>query len=252
MRSALECEMSRSCQSATFSSPTPAAARTTRASPEMRSATTLRRSGWTPELFPKGARVTIKGAPDRREPTACYVSTLVFPDGSTLDRYGQRTPPTRVEAGPRQTRLANGDLNLAGLWAAEQLVMADPRGVDGALVPLSEALANGDDPADDAPGRQPGASLMSPEAASRLFTARIQLTEAGQAAATAFANEPNPAMRCEPIGIVMDWSYDSPVNRITQDEPVRLIGNGLGLREEAHDNTQRLVHAVALLEGINA
>ena len=41
-------------------------------------------------------------------------------------------------------------------------------------------------------------------------------------------------------------------HRITQDKPVRLIGNGLGLREEAHDNAQRLVHAVALLEGINA
>jgi hypothetical protein len=98
--------------------------------------------------------------------------------------------------------------------------MADPRGVDGALVPLSDAPAddNGVDPADAAPGRRPGASLMSPEAASRLFTARVPLTEAGQAAATAFAAQPNPAMRCEPIGIVMDWTYDSPVNRITQNE----------------------------------
>src|SRR5205809_963884 len=34
-----ECEMSRSCQSGTFSSPTCAAARTTRARPEIRSAT---------------------------------------------------------------------------------------------------------------------------------------------------------------------------------------------------------------------
>jgi hypothetical protein len=25
-------------------------------------------------------------------------------------------------------------------------------------------------------------------------------------------------MRCEPIGILQDWSYDGPVNRITQDE----------------------------------
>ena len=51
-RSALECEMSRSCQSATFSSPTVAAARTTRASPEMRSATTgLRLCGIAEEPF---------------------------------------------------------------------------------------------------------------------------------------------------------------------------------------------------------
>jgi hypothetical protein len=44
-RSALECEMSRSCQSATFSSPTAAAARTTRASPQSRSATLVRHRG---------------------------------------------------------------------------------------------------------------------------------------------------------------------------------------------------------------
>jgi hypothetical protein len=60
--------------------------------------------------------------------------------------------------------------------------------------------------------------LISGEAASRLFTGRVPLTEAGQAAAAAVAGQPNPAMRCEPIGILMDWSYDSPVNRITQDE----------------------------------
>ena len=108
---------------------------------EMRSATTLRRSGWAPELFPVGGQVTIKGSPDRNEPTACYVSTLVFADGSSLDRYGQRTPPVGVETGPRAARLANGNPNIAGLWAAEQIVMADPRGVNGALVPLSEAQA---------------------------------------------------------------------------------------------------------------
>jgi hypothetical protein len=169
-------------------------------------------------MFPVGSRVTITGSPDRNDPAACYVSTVVFADGSSIDRYGQRTPPVAVEVTQRALRLGNGDPNIAGLWAAEQLVMADPRGVDGALVPLSTAIANGDDAADDAPGRAPGAALMSPEAASRLFSGRVPLTEAGQAAATAFAGETNPAMRCEPIGIVMDWSYDSPVNRITQDE----------------------------------
>ena len=40
MRSADECEMSRSCQRATFSNPASAAARTTRARPQMRSAVT--------------------------------------------------------------------------------------------------------------------------------------------------------------------------------------------------------------------
>jgi hypothetical protein len=63
---------------------------------EMRSATTLRRPGWTPQIFPVGGQVTIKGSPGRNEATACYVSTPVFADGSSIDRYGQRTPPVGV------------------------------------------------------------------------------------------------------------------------------------------------------------
>jgi hypothetical protein len=189
---------------------------------EMRSATTLRRSGWTPEMFPAGEKVTITGSPDRNDAAACYVGTVIFADGSSIDRYGQRTPPVAVESGPRAARLANGDPNIAGLWAAEQLVMADPRGVNGALVPLSEAQTDGGDAADSAaptaPGRRAGEPLFTPEAASRLFTGRVPLTEAGQAAEAAAAALANPAMRCEPISIVVDWSYDSPVNRITQDE----------------------------------
>ena len=52
MRSADECEMSRSCQSGTFSRPTTAAARTTRASPQIRSATFgLRLCGIADEPF---------------------------------------------------------------------------------------------------------------------------------------------------------------------------------------------------------
>jgi hypothetical protein len=145
---------------------------------EMRSATTLRRSGWTPEMFPVGGKVTITGSPDRNDAAACYVSTVVFADGSSIDRYGQRTPPVAVESAPRAARLANGDPNIAGLWAAEQLVMADPRGVNGALVPLSAAQTDDDDGAPGAPdapaapGRRAGPSHQSPEAASRLFTGR--------------------------------------------------------------------------------
>ena len=52
MRSADECEMSRSCQRATFSSPTSAFARTTRAIPQMRSAVIgLRLCGIADEPF---------------------------------------------------------------------------------------------------------------------------------------------------------------------------------------------------------
>ena len=59
---------------------------------ELRSATTLRRSGWTPEMFAAGTHITIQGSPDRAEKNACYVSTITFGDGTVLDRYGQRIP----------------------------------------------------------------------------------------------------------------------------------------------------------------
>jgi hypothetical protein len=98
--------------------------------------------------------------------------------------------------------------------------MADPRGVGGALVPLSEAQAAARTAPAPAAQERPTNIVpqFSPGAVAQLFIGRVPLTEAGQAAATAAAAQPNPSMRCEPIGILQDWSYDSPVNRITQDE----------------------------------
>jgi hypothetical protein len=190
---------------------------------EMRSATTLRRSGWTPEMFPNGTRVTITGSPDRNDPRACYVSTVIFADGSSIDRYGQRTPPVAAESGPRAARLPNGEPNISGEWGAEQLVMTDPRGQSGSLVPLSEASAA----ANAARGARDAAPpLIAGEAARRLFVARIALTEAGRQAAERLQQDVNPAMRCEPISVLVDWSYDSPVNRITQNPDTIVLEYG--------------------------
>ena len=33
-------------------------------------------------MFAAGTRITIQGSPDRTDPRACYVSTLIFADGS--------------------------------------------------------------------------------------------------------------------------------------------------------------------------
>src|SRR5688572_1702820 len=105
---------------------------------EMRSAVTLRRSGWTPDLLPVGKKVTITGSPDRDDPYSCYVSTVVFADGSRLDRYGQIAAPLAIAQRTRPEKLANGQPNISGDWAQEQVVMTDPRGQIGTLVPLSE------------------------------------------------------------------------------------------------------------------
>lgn len=174
---------------------------------EMRSATTLRRSGWSPDTFKRGEAVTITGAPDRNDPSSCYLSTVVFADGSSADRYGQlSSAPPRPVATQRPARLASGEPNLAGDWAPEQLVMTDPRGRGGALVPLSQADTF-----------EAGANTQ--ENARQYRTREVTLTPAGQQAADAFETynpQHNPRMRCETTSIIFDWPYDGAVNRITQ------------------------------------
>src|SRR5688572_29044006 len=141
---------------------------------EMRSATTLRRSGWSPEMFKQGEPVTITGSPDRNDPSSCYLSTIVFADGSSADRYGQlSTAPAPRVAAERPARLPSGEPSLSGDWAPEQLVMTDPRGRGGALVPLSQVEAF-----------EPGANTQ--ENARQYRTRDVTLTPAGQQAADAF------------------------------------------------------------------
>jgi hypothetical protein len=101
--------------------------------------------------------------------------------------------------------------------------MTDPRGQSGSLVPLSAAGA-----AANAAAAEPDAAppLIAGEAARRLFVARVALSEAGRQAAERMQQTVNPAMSCEPISVLVDWSYDSPVNRITQNADTILLEYG--------------------------
>jgi hypothetical protein len=189
---------------------------------ELRSATTLRRSGWTPEMFAAGTQIAIQGSPDRSEKNACYVSTIKFGDGTVLDRYGQRIPAT--PAAERVTRLPNGEPNLSGDWAAEQLVMTDPAGRDGTLVPLSRVgtFERGGVPEGQ---REIAGARGTPEAQTPRtgppggggFGGRpaVELTEAGQAAMQALPQLSRAERACAPGSIVSDWGGE-PVNRISQ------------------------------------
>jgi hypothetical protein len=102
---------------------------------EMRSVHVLRRSGWTKEQFPVGARIVIEASPDRADPTSCYLQTITFPDGTHMDRYGQYTKapqggvqevrgPVVVPKTKRELRRPTGEPNITGDWAAEQLAAA--------------------------------------------------------------------------------------------------------------------------------
>ena len=66
---------------------------------EMRSAHVLRRSGWTKDLFPVNSKVNITASPDRADPNSCYLQTILFENGSRMDRYGQyvKAPDGKVQ-----------------------------------------------------------------------------------------------------------------------------------------------------------
>src|SRR5688500_2385970 len=133
---------------------------------EMRSAHVLRRSGWEREMFRAGQRADITASPDRADPGSCYLQTIVLADGTRMDRYGQyvKAPagglkevrgPIRSANLNRPARRSTGEPNIAGDWAPEQFVMADPRGTGGGLGPVGRI------------GQAPAAQAAAPAAAAR-------------------------------------------------------------------------------------
>ncbi|HEY3518966.1 MAG TPA: DUF6152 family protein [Gammaproteobacteria bacterium] len=213
---------------------------------ELRSATTLRRSGWTPEMFAAGTKITIQGSPDRAEKNACYTSTVTFGDGTVLDRYGQRIPAQVTTQ--RAARLPSGEPNISGDWAAEQLVMTDPAGRDGTLVPLSRVgqFERGGVPEgqQEIPGARGTPQAQTPRTAppgggGGGFAGRpaVELTDAGKAAMAAAPQLSRAERSCAAGSIVSDWGGE-PVNRITQAAGTIRI-------EYGRNGRTRTVHMIA-------
>ena len=206
---------------------------------EMRGATVLRRSGWTEEMFPAGMPIRVLASPDRRDPTTCYLATVFFPDGRSVDRYGQLREPAAPQVAERPARLPNGDPNIAGDWAAEQRVMTDPRGQAGTLVPVSIAdeFEPGEVPGGGAgfPGARGTPLSMAEDPVDTYWNRRpsmMPLTEAGRAAIESLdlASADNPRLRCEPTNILFDWTFEMDVNRIIQSEDeIRLLYGSMGI-----------------------
>jgi hypothetical protein len=216
---------------------------------ELRGATVLRRSGWSPDMFKKGTRVRVTGAPDRFEPNTCYLGSAVFEDGTRVDRYGQISragAPTTAAAAERPLRLPNGRPNLAGEWAGEQRVLTDPRGISGAFLPLSVAreLEAGAVPEGTQafPGTRGTAVSKAENPVDEFWNKRPSirpLTAAGAKAMEGFdgASADNPRLRCEPTNILFDWTFESDVNRIVQhDDRIVLTYGSMGLERTIYLN----------------
>jgi hypothetical protein len=206
---------------------------------EMRSATALRRSGWSADMFTIGDTITVTGAPNRDDPNSCYVGTVTFADGSSIDRYGQRTPP---QAHPPIPRRPDGLPDFSGDWAAEQLLMTDPRGIVGALVPMSVAEQAEPGEVPDGARAFPGSRGADPSLKS-FSGVSVSLTEAGREAVAGYEDlnpETNPRMRCEATSVVFDWAFDTPIHRITQtDDTITIEYGQFGLVRTIHlDETE--------------
>jgi hypothetical protein len=209
---------------------------------ETRSAHTLRRSGWTPEMFKIGQPITIEGSPDRNDPQSCYLSTIILADGSRMDRYGQFVSPKAAAATAKARsrtfkRLPSGEPDISGDWAPEQLVMTDPRGRGGALVPLSTVgnFKPGEGRIGGGATRGGGAGRGGP----RLYGG-TELTELGTLQAAKFGTysvTDNPRMRCETTSVIFDWTFDGPVNRIIQNgRTIEILYGQMNLKRTIHLN----------------
>jgi hypothetical protein len=136
-----------------------------------------------------------------------------------------------VATSKRELKRPTGEPNISGDWAPEQLVMADPRGTGGGLVPLSSV---GDVKPGERPATGGGRRGAGPGTGPRRYGG-TELTELGEQQAANFKREDNPRFRCETTSIIFDWTFDGPVNRITQNKDTIVVQYGqMGLKRTIH------------------
>ena len=178
---------------------------------ELAARVALIRLGWTIDLFPVGRKVTIKGAPARREDNVCMLTSFVREDGveigrnDDVTRLGSTSPVTVASAtqpGSRPARLANGLPNLKGPWVAQ---FGPGRGRPGGPPGGPDGRPGGA----GGPGRGgPGGPGGRPEP-----------TAAGALAAEKYDQRfDDPAIKCNPANILFGWTHDQHVNEIVQKD----------------------------------
>jgi hypothetical protein len=191
---------------------------------EMRAATLIRRSGWSTDMFKVGAHVKIEGNPHRDDPEACYIENFTLDNEITMNRNDQISL-NEVDTSGRPLRLEDGQLNLNGDWAVEQLVLTvPPSGGNGSMIPksMSPDFAAGRITIDDVRATQPPRP-------------QTVYTDAGRAAADAFngrSPEDNPWFACKPTSFIRDWTADWPINQFrhyTTDAGEKVIDITYGL-----------------------
>ncbi|HEX5226343.1 MAG TPA: DUF6152 family protein [Bryobacteraceae bacterium] len=208
---------------------------------EMRSVHVLRRSGWTKENFPVGQMITVEASPNKTDPDSCYLQTIVAADGTRMDRYGQYIKgsqggvqevrgPIAAPKIDRPARRPSGEPNISGEWAPVQLVMVNAKGVGGGLVQLDKVK-------DYKPGDRPAVNFAEVTRTGPRLYGGTSLTEAGEKTAADFKRDDNPRFHCQTTSVVFDWTFDGPVDRITQNKDTIVMEYGqFGLKRTVYMN----------------
>jgi hypothetical protein len=175
---------------------------------EMRAATLLKRSGWSKEMFKAGQHVEIEGHPHRTDPQACYIETFKLGNAPKVNRNDQFETKA-VDTSKRPLRLADGQPNISGDWAVEQLVLTvPPSGGNGSMIPKSQS-----------PAFAAGKITLQQVQATQPPRPKVVYTPEGQKAADAFnrlSPKDNPWFACKPTSFIRDWTADWPINRFQQ------------------------------------
>jgi hypothetical protein len=173
---------------------------------EMRAATLIRHSDWSKDMFKVGAHVKIEGNPHRDDPEACYIENFTLDNEITMNRNDQLSIGAPVDTSDRPLRLADGQLNLNGDWAVEQLVLTvPPSGGNGSMIPKSMS-----------PDYAAGRITMEDVQKTQPPRPQTVYTDAGRAAADAFdrsSPDDNPWYACKPTSFIRDWTADWPINQ---------------------------------------
>jgi hypothetical protein len=180
-----------------------------------------------------GSHVEIEGHPHRTDSHACYIENLKIGDAPKLNRNDQFETKTHVDTSKRPLRLADGQPNISGDWAVEQLVLTvPPSGGNGSMIPksLSPAFAAGKITLQQVQATQPPRP-------------KVVYTAEGRKAADSFngrSPKDNPWFACKPTSFIRDWTADWPINRFEQ----KTTANGEKIIEITYGlyNFERRIH----------
>jgi len=180
----------------------------------MRAASLLRRSGWSPDMFKIGSHIEVDGHPHRTDPGACYTENFKLGNAPAMNRNDQ-FQTRALDTSKRPLKLADGQPNISGDWAVEQLVLTvPPSGGNGSMIPKSLS-----------PQFAAGKITLEQVQATQPPRPKVVYTAQGQKAADSFnrlSPTDNPWFNCKPTSFIRDWTADWPINRFEQ----KTLANG--------------------------